>query len=328
MLGPHVARVPVLIHTGVGFVGHACRSTHTRPMFKILKAVRVLKVDMDRHTMGSSVEINVPATFMGGLLVFMLVRLTHLGFASLATFPKVSDALVAGIPRGPVGPTSPSSLVAGVVFDGPEGSVSTTTSFALQDVMLQLTLAVIEWDTECVAASHFGTRVPLSVFRFVAEDPGWVTSMTSLVKKTSPRLARWEYSVRQQLEAASDAAASGVAPWFDVRMLLAGNLTSPAVARTRFLAVANLRCTQQGTAHTRVGEAIHNCPRNPDGSLAMVTHKRWNAVQCSGDLVSPNTPGTTTHTTELVFHGFQAACAQNALDVLHADPGLCTSDPE
>jgi hypothetical protein len=299
-------------------------------MFKVFKNLKVLvAAESDCQTISSRYELNIPAAFMVSLIVFLVVRLGHIGSTTMVVFPSPTEALTSGMPVGPTGDATSWSLAAGKVFNGPEGAVATTIAYALGDVLLKLTLATLEWSSHCAAGAHFGTQVPLVVLKFEPQEGTWSTFFSSLSRYKVPRLPKWQYSLQEQLEAANAAAKSGHAPWFDIGILLASNLTSPRLLKTQFLAVANMHCTEDETSETHtVDEIMHNCPRAADGTQITVTHHRWKAVKCSGDLVHPAQPRALAHLNDLVLSGMWAACVQNAFDLSRGAPGVCKSDPK
>lgn len=290
----------------------------------ILMALRLITPT----TINSKPQLNLQRWLVGGFLVVLLVRLHSVGTCRLIRFPSETAALTAGLPSGPVGFVSVSSILSDTLHDGPEATFGTTTCYSLAEVTLRLTLATLNWDTECVNGAHFGTRVPVTALRL--PDRSWTRAVTAMLmgvtgggSSSNTLISNWEFGMQAQLEAVVEASTTGKAPWFDPYLLLTVNTSKPAVSAARFLVVANLRCEPRGTVSNAYEEVVHNCPRGPDGTAVIITRQRWDTLTCSGDLVSPLAPGVTAHMSDLVLHNTHAACVQTAHDLLFRPNDLC-----
>jgi hypothetical protein len=233
-------------------------------------------------------------------------------------FPGYNTLEAAVRPTAHHGHLTPSDIARHRVPNGLPGKF-TLEVFDLRDVLEQLVLGAVEWQSPCMGGANFGTQAPVLVMAISLDGlqpPGLLTAWAT------PRPAQC---------ATPGCAEFGFAPMAAVRH---GDIALPAALATRlmtgglFLAMANPVCVPAPGPTKPSVEVVLGCPRDtPGGPFTVVSHRRAVTAVCSGTLLHPGGTHTAmSHQTFMVtFTGEAAVCVQNYANLAALDATLCTN---
>jgi hypothetical protein len=235
-------------------------------------------------------------------------------------FPRYDTLAECSRPTAPHGHLTPSDITRNRVHNGLPGKTDLQV-FDLRDVLEQLVLAAVDWQSPCIGGAHFGTMAPVLVVAIGADGlqpPGMLSAWSA----SSPPAARC---------ATASCAEFAFVPMAAVRhenIVLPAGLATRLAGGTLFLAMANPVCVPVTGVTKASTEVVPGCPRAvPGGAFTVVSHRRAVTATCSGTLLHPSATRTSMSPAPIIinFAKEAAVCVQNYASLAALDANLCTN---